>query len=219
MFSTRLWRTRCSLPLPDLPTNLKSLKRATWFLKVAVAFLRSAALFSSLPAVNMTFVPSKTSLRESTLNGTGKVLLQRQWEGRIVQTKLGLLVRTSSPGYSAKTSENVLSPRKGLEGNTGWWLPFSVGVGAVGGEAITIGIGGLFSGGWSREKKERTEEQLTSTDAITSPTTFWQFAAKRNQPFNCTAYYNNAVLYCAVILLRTVLLLRVYGTVRGISIR
>ena len=77
-------------------------------------------------------------------------------------------MRTSSPGYSAKTSENVLSPRKGLEGSTGWWLPFSVGVGAVGGEAITIGIGGLFSGGWSREKKEQTGEQLTPTDAITS---------------------------------------------------
>ena len=142
-----------SLPLPDLPTNLRSLKRATWFLKVAVAFLRSAALFSSLPAVSMTFVPSKTSLRESTLNGTGKVLLQRQWEGRIVQTKLGLLVRTNSPGYSAKTSENVLSPRKGLEGSTGWWLPFSVGVGAVGGEAITIGIGSLFNEGRRGEKK------------------------------------------------------------------
>ena len=132
------------LPLPDLPTNLKSLNLATWFLKVAVAFLRSAALFSSLPAVNMTLVPSRTSLRESTLNGTGSVLLQRQCDGRIVQTKFGLLVRTSSPGYSARTSENVLSPRKGLVGSTGWWLPFSVGVGAVGGEAITIGIGGLL---------------------------------------------------------------------------
>ena len=27
-----------------------------------------------------------------------------------MQTKFGLFVRTSSPGYSARTSENVLSP-------------------------------------------------------------------------------------------------------------
>lgn len=129
------------LPLPDLPTNLRSLNLATWFLKVAVLFLSSAAQFSSLPAVRITLVPSITSLRDSTLNGTGRVLLHRQWDGRMVQTKFGLLVRTSSPGYSASTSEKVLSPLKAFAGSTGWWFPFSVGVGAVGGEAITIGIG------------------------------------------------------------------------------
>lgn len=58
----------------------------------------------------------------------------------MVQTKFGLFVRTSSPGYSANTSENVLSPRKAFVGRPGWWFPFSVGVGTVGGEAITIGI-------------------------------------------------------------------------------
>lgn len=135
---------------------------------MAVAFLRSAALFSSLPAVNMTLVPSKTSLRESTLNGTGNVLLQRQCDGRIVQTKLGLLVRTSSPGYSARTSENVLSPRKGLEGSTGWWLPFSVGVGAVGGEAITIGIGGLLLEVGATSSLEKNIKRRTKRRAANS---------------------------------------------------
>lgn len=127
-------------PLPDLPTNLRSLNLATWFLKVAVLFLSSAAEFSSFPAVRTTLVPSTTSLRDRTLKGTGRVLLHRQCDGKMVQTKLGLLVLTSSPGYSASTSEKVLSPLKALLGSTGWWLPFSVGVGAVGGEAITIGI-------------------------------------------------------------------------------
>lgn len=171
-----------SLPRPDLPTNLRSLNLATWFLKVAVAFLRSAALFSSLPAVSMTLVPSKTSLRDSTLNGTGSVLLQRQCDGRIVHTKLGLLVRTNSPGYSASTSENVLSPRKGLVGRTGWWLPFSVGVGAVGGEAITIGIGGLLlevRATSSLEEKEKKRRVANNKVAINfSVDRFDHFAVK-----------------------------------------
>ncbi len=102
------------LPLPDLPTNLRSLNLATWFWKPAVAFRRSAEQFSSFPAVSITFVPSETSLSERTLNGTGRVLLHRQCEGRIVHTKFGLFVRTNSPGYSAKTSEKVRSPRKRL---------------------------------------------------------------------------------------------------------
>ena len=112
-------------PLPDLPTNLRSLNLATWFLKVAVALRRSAAQFSSFPAVRMTLVPSGRSLSEMTLKGTGSVLLQRQCEGRMVQTKFGLFVRTNSPGYSARTSENVLSPRKRLTGE------FSVGEEAI----------------------------------------------------------------------------------------
>ena len=61
-----------------------------------------------------------------------------------MQTKLGLFVRTSSPGYSASTSEKVLSPLNVLPdcaGNPGMWLPLSVGVGAAGGEDITVGIG------------------------------------------------------------------------------
>ena len=117
-------------PLPERPTKRRSLKRATWFLNVAVALRSSAALFSSLPAVKITFTPSLTSLSERTLNGTGSVLLQRQCDGRIVHTKLGLLVRTNSPGCSASTSENVLSPRKALVG-CGVAAPFS-----LGGEAI-----------------------------------------------------------------------------------
>jgi hypothetical protein len=103
------------LPLPERPTNLRSLKRATWFLNVAVALRSSAALFSSFPAVRITLTPSLTSLRDSTLNGDGRVLLHRQCAGSIEHTKLGELVRTSSPGCSARTSENVLSTRKGSE--------------------------------------------------------------------------------------------------------
>lgn len=104
------------IPRPDLPTNLRSLKRATWFLKVVVALRSSADTFSSLPAVRTTLVPSGTSLSESTLKGSGRVLLQRQWDGRMVHTKFGLFVLTSSPGYSAKTSEKVRSPLKRFAG-------------------------------------------------------------------------------------------------------
>ena len=55
-------------------------------------------------------MPSGMSLSDKTLKGTGSVLLQRQCEGNTLHTKFGLSVRTSSPGYSASTSENVLSP-------------------------------------------------------------------------------------------------------------
>ena len=120
-----VWQAHTDSPLPDLPTNLRSLNLATWFLKVAVALRRSAAQFSSFPAVKMTFVASGRSLSEMTLKGTGRVLLQRQCEGRMVQTKFGLFVRTNSPGYSDSTSENVRSPRKRLTGE------FSVGEEAI----------------------------------------------------------------------------------------
>ena len=103
-----------SLPLPERPTNLKSLNLATWFLKVAVALRSSAAQFSSFPAVSITLIPSQMSLSDRTLNGTGRVLLHLQCDGSIVHTKLGLFVRISSPGYSASTSENDLSPLKAL---------------------------------------------------------------------------------------------------------
>ena len=64
----------------------------------------------------MTFVPSITSLRAKTLKGTGNVLLHLQCVGSIVQTKFGLSVRTSSPGYSAKSSEKDFSPLNRFEG-------------------------------------------------------------------------------------------------------
>jgi hypothetical protein len=82
---------------------------------VATAFLNSAAEFSSFPAVRMTLVPSEMSLSAKTLKGTGSVLLQRQCDGNMVQTKFGLSVVTNSPGYSARSSENVLSPLYRLE--------------------------------------------------------------------------------------------------------
>ena len=125
-------------PRPDLPTNLRSLKRATWFLNKALLLRRSAALFSSFPALSSTLVPSGTSLSDNTLKGTGRVLLHRQWEGRIVQTKFGLLVRTSSPGYSAKTSEKVRSPLNVLPT---WPFCCEVGV-SLGEEAITDAVCG-----------------------------------------------------------------------------
>ena len=71
-------QTMFILPRPDRPTNLRSLKRATWFLKVVVALRSSADTFSSLPAVSTTFVPSGTSESDRTLNGSGRVLLHRQ---------------------------------------------------------------------------------------------------------------------------------------------
>ena len=60
----------------------------------------------------------------------------------MVQTKLGELVRTNSPGCSANTSENVLSPRKDLEpwaAAVGVAAPFS-----LGGDAIVCGGKYLF---------------------------------------------------------------------------
>jgi hypothetical protein len=67
-----------NFPLPERPTNLRSLNLAVWFFIMAEAFLNSADEFSSLPAVKMTFVPSGISLREITLKGTGRVLLHLQ---------------------------------------------------------------------------------------------------------------------------------------------
>lgn len=91
-------------PLPLLPTNLKSLNFATWFLMIAVEFLSSAQQFSSLPALTVTTVPSPTSPNATTLKATGSVLLDRQCVGRAEHKKYGLPVRTSSPGCSACTS-------------------------------------------------------------------------------------------------------------------
>lgn len=116
----------CNWPLPDRPTNLRSLNLATWFLNDAHAFLSSAAQFSSFPAVKSTLVPSETSLSDSTLKGTGRVLLHLQCDGKMVQTKLGLFVLTSSPGYSASNSENVLSPRNLFDGGIPSELQFEV---------------------------------------------------------------------------------------------
>ena len=67
----------------------------------------------------------------------------------MVHTKFGELVRTSSPGCSARTSEKVLSPRKGLEtgaeADEGVAAPFS-----LGGDAIlgTWWCWRLPHGGW-----------------------------------------------------------------------
>lgn len=69
------------LPLPLLPTNLKSLNLATWFFINVVEFLSSAQQFSSLPARTVTNVPSTTSPRATTLNATGSVLLDLQCVG------------------------------------------------------------------------------------------------------------------------------------------
>lgn len=88
-------------PLPLRPTNLKSLNLATPFLKVACAFLSSPQKFSSLPALTVTAVPSATSPRHTTLKAAGRVLLDRQCEGRAVHTKHGLPVLTSSAADEA----------------------------------------------------------------------------------------------------------------------
>lgn len=84
------------LPLPLLPTNLRSLNFATWFFITAVEFLSSAQQFSSLPARTVTKVPSPTSPRATTLNAIGSVLFDRQWVGNTVQTTCGEPVGTKS---------------------------------------------------------------------------------------------------------------------------
>ena len=114
--TTHTTHTHTHTPLPDRPTKRRSLKRATWFFMMAVAFLNSAAQLSSLPAERITLVPSGISVSEMTLKGTGRVLLQRQCEGRTLQTKLGLSVRTSSPGWSASTSLKLFSPLNRVRG-------------------------------------------------------------------------------------------------------
>ena len=97
-------------PLPLRPTNLKSLKRATWFFITAVALRSSAAKFSSLPAAIETRTPSGISPSATTLNATGSVLLHLQCDGNTLQTKFGESVFTSSPGYSASASMSDRSP-------------------------------------------------------------------------------------------------------------
>lgn len=98
------------LPLPLRPTNLRSLKRATWFFITAVAFRSSAAKFSSLPAAMVTRTPSGISPSATTLKATGRVLLHLQCDGNTLQTKFGESVLTSSPGYSASASMSDRSP-------------------------------------------------------------------------------------------------------------
>lgn len=66
------------LPLPLLPTNLRSLNFATLFFITAVLFLSSAEQFSSFPALTVTWVPSRTSPRATTLKPPGSVLFDRQ---------------------------------------------------------------------------------------------------------------------------------------------
>ena len=97
-------------PLPLRPTKRKSLNLATWFFIIAVALRSSAEKFSSFPAEMWTVVPSSMSPSETTLNATGRVLLQRQWDGNTLHTKFGESVLTSSPGYSANASHMDLSP-------------------------------------------------------------------------------------------------------------
>ena len=58
-----------------------------------------------------------------------------------MHTKLGELVRTSSPGCSARTSEKVLSPRNGLDG-------WAAGVGAA--APFSLGGDAIFEGGTAR---------------------------------------------------------------------
>ena len=103
------WSARI-LPLPLRPTNLRSLKRATWFFMTAVAFRSSAEKFSSLPAAIETRTPSGISPSATTLNATGSVLLHLQCDGNTLQTKFGESVFTSSPGYSASASMSDRSP-------------------------------------------------------------------------------------------------------------
>ena len=75
-----------NLPRPLRPTKRKSLNFATWFFITAVQFRSSPQKFSSLPAITVTRVPSHTSPNATTLNAMGRVLLDRQCVGRVVQT-------------------------------------------------------------------------------------------------------------------------------------
>lgn len=90
-------------PLPLLPTNLRSLNLATWFFISAVEFRSSAQQFSSLPARTVTRVPSPTSPRATTLNATGRVLLDRQWVGNWLHKKYGEpVIKSNAPFYYTK---------------------------------------------------------------------------------------------------------------------
>jgi len=54
------------LPLPDLPTNRRSLNLATWFFMMAVQLRSSPHQFSSFPALTVTRVPSSMSSKATT---------------------------------------------------------------------------------------------------------------------------------------------------------
>lgn len=98
-------------PRPLRPTNLKSLNFATWFFITVVQFLSSPQKFSSLPHMRWQGVPSWTSPSATTLNATGRVLLDRQWVGSVEQTMWGEPVRVSSPGCSAINESIVRSAK------------------------------------------------------------------------------------------------------------
>lgn len=70
----------------------------------------------------------------------------------MVQTKFGLFVLTSSPGYSARTSENVLSPLKRFAGGACCSV-------AAPGEAIGRIKGACREGWWGDGGRERQRER------------------------------------------------------------
>lgn len=84
-----------NLPRPLRPTKRRSLNLATWFFITAVQLRSSPHQLSSFPARIVTIVPSPTSVRATTLNATGNVLLERQWFGNAEHKIYGLPVRTA----------------------------------------------------------------------------------------------------------------------------
>lgn len=108
--ATRGWKRdslrprRAYVPLPLLPTNLRSLNLATWFFMTAVQFLNSPQQFSSFPALMVTRVPSLTSSNATTLNATGRDLFDLQCVGSALQRIAGLPVCTRSPWQALSVS-------------------------------------------------------------------------------------------------------------------
>lgn len=91
-----------SLPRPLRPTKRRSLNLATWFFMTAVQLRSSPHQLSSFPARIVTMVPSPTSVKATTLNATGRVLLERQWFGSAEHKMYGLPVRTVKKNWEKK---------------------------------------------------------------------------------------------------------------------
>lgn len=93
-------RTYARTPRPERPTKRRSSNTAKFSTNSEVGFFSSAASLSSLPADRITLVPRGSCVSEASVKGAGRYLLQRQWQGRTLHTKLGLSVQTNLLGLN-----------------------------------------------------------------------------------------------------------------------
>lgn len=113
-----------SLPRPLRPTKRRSLNFATWFFMTAVQLRSSPHQLSSFPARIVTMVPSPTSVKATTLNATGRVLLERQWFGSAEHKMYGLPVRTVKQNFKINYyshAKKITTSKESLVEKWKWW--------------------------------------------------------------------------------------------------